>query len=172
MKRINLLKTMFWFMLIFYLFLLITILFIRTGADYRSINLIPFATISEYINVYDGIRTKRVDVNVWGNMLLFIPAGIYFMLFAKNRSAMKVFCAILYISISVEIIQFIFAIGASDIDDVILNTAGGGLGILFYSILHFLFKSQDRVKRFISALSMIVGVPLFFLTITLYYVNR
>ncbi len=34
-----------------------------------------------------------------------------------------------------EIVQFIFAIGASDITDLIGNTIGGIVGILFYRML-------------------------------------
>ena len=43
----------------------------------RSVNLIPFKTISQYTNVYDGIRYNLVDMNVWANILMFMPFGYW-----------------------------------------------------------------------------------------------
>ena len=40
--------------------------------------------------------------------------------------------AIASTSIAIEVLQYVFKRGASDIDDLILNTAGGLIGILIY----------------------------------------
>ena len=60
----------------YFLILLDTVFFFRTGDSMRSVNLIPFKSITQYVNVYDGVRHKLVDMNIWGNVLMFIPFGI------------------------------------------------------------------------------------------------
>ena len=82
--RSKVLNCMFWGMFIFYLFMALDILFLRSGLNNSSINLIPFKSISEGINVYDGIRYKLVSPQVWGNVLMFVPAGVYMMIFNKK----------------------------------------------------------------------------------------
>ncbi len=52
-----------------------------------------------------------------------------------------------FLSLTFEIIQFIFAIGATDITDVITNTVGGFLGLKLYGLSnkHMNQKKLDRV---------------------------
>ncbi|KQL21162.1 VanZ family protein [Cytobacillus solani] len=159
---------LFWTMLIFYLFLLIDLLFLSRGS-YRSVNLIPFETIRSYIHVDDGIRTKWVDVNVWGNILMFVPAGIYLMIF--KRKVIKTFLIICGLSLGAEIIQYLFAIGASDIDDLILNSLGGFIGILIYLVLEKIFKNGHRVRKLITVASALVGIPVLCISILVTIAN-
>jgi len=55
---------------------------------------------------------------------------------------MSIFLVIL-ISLFVEIIQYIFGLGASDIDDVILNCSGGLIGILSYKVLALFVRNDE-----------------------------
>lgn len=57
---------------------------------------------------------------------------------------------------AVEILQYVFKVGATDIDDIILNGLGGFLGIMIYKILHKIFK--DKVGYAIELASLIAGV--------------
>ena len=65
-------------------------------------------------------------------------------------------------SISVEIIQGAFAIGVSDIDDVILNSLGGALGVLGYKFLLFILGDDKRARTAVTILSSIFGLPVIF----------
>ncbi|WP_445669977.1 VanZ family protein [Peribacillus sp. FSL H8-0477] len=71
--------------LLFYLLLLTYTVFI--GRDsIRSVNLIPFHSIKNFIIVDNGIGgTRIIDMNIWGNILMFIPAGIYLILQKHNK---------------------------------------------------------------------------------------
>ncbi|MYL41207.1 VanZ family protein [Virgibacillus salexigens] len=171
-RKIQLSSIMFWAMLLFYVGLLIQLLFMRGDADFRSVNFIPFASINDYIQVDDGIQTRLVDVNVWGNILIFIPAGIYFMLLRKTRSTLGVFLTIIVMSVAVEIIQYTFAIGATDIDDVILNSFGGLLGIILFYLIMLFVKSTEKAKKIVAITSTAIGIPLFILVIILFAFNR
>ena len=84
----------------------------------RQINLIPFSD--------SVIANGRIDFDeIINNVIVFIPVGVYFSLLFRNKSFLKVIGSVLSISLAYETIQFIFAIGASDITDLICNTLGG-----------------------------------------------
>ncbi|WP_299512049.1 VanZ family protein [uncultured Rummeliibacillus sp.] len=150
----------YWIVLLFYLYLLIDTVFFARDAR-RSINLTPFDMIAE----------QGFTLNVWGNILMFIPLGIYFANWMKKFHFWKVLGAIIGTSLGIEVLQYIFKRGASDIDDLLLNTAGGLIGILIYLVLKVIFKSKDRVRVAISIISIVVGFPVILLTIILFVYN-
>ena len=91
------------------------------------INLKPLVYLFDYESKRDML------LNIIGNFAMFIPTGIMTPLIYKHLDSLKKtvltgFC----ISLAIEIIQLPFASRASDIDDLILNTAGclAGYGIL------------------------------------------
>ena len=47
------------------------------------------------------------------------------------------------LSLCFEVLQWIFALGASDITDLITNTIGGILGVVLFFILGKLFKGRE-----------------------------
>lgn len=150
----------YWIVLLFYLYLLIDTVFFARDAR-RSINLTPFDMIAE----------QGFTLNVWGNILMFIPLGIYFSNSMKKFHFWKVLGAVVGTSLGIEVLQYIFKRGASDIDDLLLNTAGGLIGILIYLVLKVIFKSKERVHVAISILSVVVGIPVILLTIILFVYN-
>ncbi|CDN41777.1 MULTISPECIES: VanZ family protein [unclassified Paenibacillus] len=168
----NCVPILLWSMAAVYVLLMAELLFLREGDGLRSFNLIPFHTIQEYMNADGGMRRNAVDVNIWGNILLFVPAGIYAMLIGKSGSIWPRLAAVALLSAGVEAGQYILAAGAADIDDVILNSTGGLIGITIYSVLKLGLRKQERVKLFLSLLSAGVGVPVLILSLVLYAVNR
>lgn len=66
---------------------------------------------------------------------MFIPLGIYVGMFLKKLKWYENIVIIALISLAFEVSQYIFAIGASDITDIITNTAGGSIGIGIYLII-------------------------------------
>lgn len=79
--------------------------------------------------------------NIFGNIILFIPLGIFLpLLSAKYRAFGRVIIFGALCSISIELTQFIlrqFDIYRTvDIDDVILNTLGAILGFVIVSTLY------------------------------------
>ena len=70
-------------------------------------------------------------------MIIFAPLGIYLkMLKTESSKAVKLYFVVSGISLIFETLQFIFGIGASDITDVITNTAGTAAGAGLYCILN------------------------------------
>ncbi|MCR5217581.1 VanZ family protein [Treponema sp.] len=90
-------------------------------------NLIPFVRL---FDVYDGWQ-----LNIIGNIVIFIPVGIVWPLsFKKLNSLPKVCLAGFLYTLLIEISQILSYERCSDVDDMILNTAGVfiGAGIYFF----------------------------------------
>ena len=90
----------------------------------RQVKLVPFAP-----SACDGASApSEVVVNV----LLFIPFGFYLGLLAPAWPWWRKTGAIAGASLAAEVVQYVTAVGSSDVTDLITNTAGGlaGLGLL------------------------------------------
>jgi glycopeptide antibiotics resistance protein len=124
----------------------------------RSINLIPFYSIKEYIFTNSATIKKFAFSNVVGNIVIFTPLGAYLLLFKNNKRVITNLLFIFIVSLFVEIIQGLLGIGASDIDDIILNCLGGLVGILGYKFLLFILRDEKKVRVAITILSAI-GLP-------------
>lgn len=143
-------------------FLLKLLLFSRTPGSERSVNLIPFASIADYLGGPANVR-RFAFANLAGNILVFVPLGAY-LAFLRRRSG--IWSSVLIVagtSAAVEVLQFAFAVGTSDIDDVILNCAGGLLGVLVVVALRRGLRPEG--VRTVIAVASVVAVPvLLFLT--------
>jgi glycopeptide antibiotics resistance protein len=54
-----------------------------------------------------------------------------------------------------EVLQFIFAVGASDITDIINNTLGGIIGFLIFKVIVKLFSNRDKAHKFVNVIAAI-----------------
>ena len=103
----------------------------------RYINWIPF---SEPL-IVDG---KIVFAEMSFNLISFIPLGVCFPLIKTNLSSLRIIGTGFLISLLFECLQYILAIGITDITDLTLNTLGVCVGLLIYQIFIRVFKSQTR----------------------------
>lgn len=94
------------------------------------------------------------------NVLIFIPFGFFMGRFSE-RSFLGKWGAIFLVSLFVEILQYIFGIGATDITDIITNTSGGLMGLLLYHAFQKNERRQDVTSFFFG------GFLLFFTFILL-----
>jgi glycopeptide antibiotics resistance protein len=94
------------------------------------INPIPFVKLRDYSSKRDLL------LNVIGNVTLFIPSGIILpIIYRRLNSFWKVVFAGVMLSFCIEILQLPFSSRATDIDDLILNTAGVMIGYGIYSLV-------------------------------------
>lgn len=92
-------------------------------------NFIPFESIYNYISNYDHFNFNIILHNTIGNILIFIPLGVFFsLLLSKEETLSKAIFFFLSCSFSIEVLQYTLRVGQFDIDDVILNTVGGIAG--------------------------------------------
>lgn len=132
-----------------YIFLIIWIILFKLAISidqlpqFRSINLIPF--------YYPNKTTYQIR-EVLDNLIIFIPFGLYLKTLNID-SKRTVFLGFLF-SFSLELSQYIFCIGASDITDLITNTTGALVGVGIYFLLKKIFK--DKTNKIILTLASIV----------------
>ncbi|OMF38451.1 hypothetical protein BK133_02725 [Paenibacillus sp. FSL H8-0548] len=157
---------LFGFFLISYIFLFLLIflfkyvspldLFSPDRIYIRSVDVIPFYTIYSYLSGALNVPTIIVMTNILGNIILFMPLGVYVQLLKKDKRISISMVIVFLISLLVEIFQFIFGIGATDIDDIILNSLGGLIGILVYKALLLSFKDEEKVRLTIVVTGLIL----------------
>lgn len=124
----------------------------------RSINFIPFYSIKEYIFSNSATVRSFAFANVVGNIVIFTPFGTYLSLFKNDKRVIANLLFIFIVSLFIEIIQGLLGIGASDIDDIILNCLGGLVGIVGYKFLLFILRDGKKVRTAITILSAL-GLP-------------
>jgi glycopeptide antibiotics resistance protein len=110
------------------------------GYRWRSINLIPFKTITFYL--FADINLNIRIENLAGNIIGFMPFGFLLPVLSKRFFKFKtITLATFCLSLTYETIQLLFGFGSFDVDDLILNTLGGMLGYLSIKLIHLIFIS-------------------------------
>ncbi|MDQ0113549.1 VanZ family protein [Paenibacillus harenae] len=128
-----------------YVFIMLHLLLYRdryNGGGY-SYNIVPLHTIKQYIFFRHHMNWSIWFTNIFGNIVLFIPIGIFAPLFrVKYRNPIRLAAfTIVWIAI-IELIQMLAHVGSFDIDDIILNTFGALLGLIFTSIMLFVYRKS------------------------------
>ena len=91
------------------------------------INLLPFVYLTDYPSRREAL------LNLIGNTAMFLPLGIVWpAVYKKLDDHWKVIAAGAGLSLIIELLQLPFFDRVSDIDDLILNTAGFVTGYLIY----------------------------------------
>jgi glycopeptide antibiotics resistance protein len=89
------------------------------------------------------------------NFIVFIPLGLLLGANLRQLSFGWKLMLIFGFSASVEMLQYVFAIGRTDITDVIMNTIGGLLGLALYSLFGK-FVDNKKLDQSISVVLMAV----------------
>ena len=98
---------------------------------------------------------QMVKHHVWGtfiylfvgNIAWFVPLGFFLKFNLKNKWGLVVLYGFL-VSLIIEILQYIWGTGVTEVDDLILNTIGTIFGATIFSMAKRLFR--DRRKGNIS----------------------
>ena len=128
--------------MIIYVLMLFQIVTGQDVVNWSSNNFIPFREIVRY-----KIGSRLFFKNVLGNLIMFVPFGLFASYTLKNNDNTKLvlFLTILA-SVTIECVQL--TIGrVFDVDDIILNTLGGYLGFLIYKTMS---KLKSRAPSFVG----------------------
>lgn len=134
-------KLMSWIVCGIYLVLLIWLILFKFSTNFteldhiRSINVVPFKG-SIMVNKQLGLK------EIIYNIVVFIPLGIYVSILKSEWSVIKKLVLCFCLSLFFEIVQYTFAIGASDITDIIGNTLGGFIGLGVFYLFKKFFKNR------------------------------
>ena len=118
---------------------------IKMMAGHRVVNLIPF--------YYDNEVSMHLS-EVIENLLIFIPFGLYLCMLGMGLGK-SVLTGFIF-SLTMELCQYAFAIGGSDITDIITNTLGTLIGATLYLVLTLIFKNKVKLNKVLNILALIV----------------
>lgn len=118
-----------------FLIYLLSLFYIVSFQDdnYGTFNLIPFKEMFRY-----NITSKLFIKNIIGNILLFMPFGLFVTAYLDVRTVFPTVILTFISSLSVEIVQKVIG-RVFDVDDIILNVFGGFIGAFVYILL-------DRIR--------------------------
>jgi glycopeptide antibiotics resistance protein len=117
----------------------------------RVINLIPF---QGSFDENDNFLLREI----LSNTLIFMPFGVYISMLKGEWTFIKKALPIIGAPLVFEILQYIFAMGRSDITDLLDNTLGGIIGIGIYVLLLRIFGNRAAMIVNILALAVTVYV--------------
>lgn len=107
------------------------------------------------LQLFETIGSTAANAYVVENVLLFLPFGVLWYLCSRRicGRGQLFFClsAAFFLSVFIETLQYVFARGYTQLDDVLMNTLGAGIGWLmawiFRSLLHIRFRRKRREGR-------------------------
>lgn len=128
----------------------------------RSINFIPFKE--------SAIVNGRISFSkIINNAIVFIPVGVFTAMLADNLKFIKMAAVPFGISLFYEITQYIFAVGACDITDLINNTLGGIVGILIFKLRRKVLG--DKAYKVVNIFSIMCVVLIVIMIGALIFLN-
>lgn len=131
----------------------------------RSINLSPFAQPSM-------VNGKTDWTEIIYNALIFLPFGGLLGIACKKTTVLQKLFLLLATSLGLEIAQYILAVGATDITDVIVNVAGGCAGLFIYWLLTKLCKNEIKLDRFLVKSGALLFLTALTFVFVLVFINR
>ena len=140
-----------WVLFLMYLCLLAYFMFFsesfgRTDTDRGyAYNLVPLKEITRYFRYYRTLGMPLFLINIVGNMVVFMPFGFFLPIISRrSRKWYNTVSFGLIFSLILETLQLIFKVGSFDVDDMLLNTVGAGLGFLVYRTVQ---RTRVKMRR-------------------------
>lgn len=118
----------------------------------RSLNLIPFGA--------SVIVNGKLDFDeIVNNAIVFIPVGVYMGMLFPEWSFVRKLCPAAGLSLAYEVLQFILALGATDITDLITNTFGGVIGLLVFAALsEILGERTNKILHILAGICTVLVI--------------
>lgn len=126
--------------LVLYLIFLFSATLYRGDGKTSDYNLMPF----DFLNYITEVNLSTFIAALLISVMLFVPGGAY--LYIKKIKFSYSWQILLSSSLVIELLQFFTKRGSFDIDDLLLNTAGGCLGFLLAKIVHIQITQEKQTK--------------------------
>ena len=157
-KEFNLYKEIFNLFFLIYVLSLFQIVTYEDSSVYISgNNFTPFHEIMRY-----SLGSRLFFKNVIGNIVLFIPYGIFASLYTKIDKFNQALGLVFFASVTVEVTQLLIG-RVFDIDDIILNVCGGLIGYFIYKIINKISTKLPKIFRsniFLNILAILLVMVL------------
>lgn len=124
-----------------YTIFLLYLMFIGFGREQHEANIVRLLPlVSTILFVQNTTSWESIIINLFGNIIMFIPFGFLGWLNGKYFSFKKLIVDFLSALIIVEALQYLTRLGVFDIDDLALNSLGVWIGFQMRKFIdHFQF---------------------------------
>lgn len=137
------LKKLYKILIPFYTLFLLYLMFFGFGRSQYDINIVRLIPMFSTVGfIKETILWKTIFVNIFGNILMFVPFGFLGIVFPKLNNFWLLILDFLFVIILIESLQYFTRLGVFDIDDVILNTVGTAIGFWIYQLFDKKFHSR------------------------------
>ncbi len=117
-------------------------------ANIVQYNFIPFKEIKRFWYNRESLGYLASYMNLFGNILAFIPFGFCVPLMTKYRLGLFMTLFLIFsFSFVVETVQLVTKVGCFDVDDMILNTIGGLIGFIAFWIINGIRRIVFGIKK-------------------------
>lgn len=115
-------------------------LFVLLFVAHRRINNVDYSRYNNTTPLVKLFNFNWANKKYWwlyyleilSNLFVFVPFPVAVAVLFNKLSKFKIFIVVLITPVIVELLQLILRVGVFDIDDIILNAAGGVAGIIIY----------------------------------------
>ena len=112
-----------------YTIFLLYLMFLGFGREQHEANIVRLLPlVSTILFIQNTTSWESIIINLFGNIIMFIPFGFLGWLNAKYFSFKKLIVDFLSVLIIVEALQYLTRLGVFDIDDLALNSLGVWIG--------------------------------------------
>ena len=136
------------YILFVFYFLIFSDWYGRTGVmrEYHY-NLVLFKEINRFWNYREQLGAFATFTNLFGNVVIFLPFGFFMPMASKYRSFWGTAINSFALSLVVETFQLLTKVGCFDVDDLLLNTAGGILGYITFVVCNAIRRHHDTKRK-------------------------
>ena len=132
--------------------------------NYGISNFVPFKEIFRY-----DFGTPKFMKNIVGNIMLFIHYGFIASYLLKNKKFSTITILTIIVSLTIETVQYYIG-RVFDIDDVILNLAGGIIGFLIYVGIDAI-RSKIKIFKNDTVIDILIIIILVLIIIYSFNIN-
>ena len=82
-----------------------------------------------------------------GNIVWFIPLGVYLVWKKPGHTIWRAVLIGFLMSLAIEVSQYVFGVGVSEVDDLVLNTSGTLIGAGLMRIIQLVMKGRWSIDE-------------------------
>ncbi|MBE5882308.1 MAG: VanZ family protein [Lachnospiraceae bacterium] len=172
-RKINFKKFFWWFILVFYLFVVISVTLLSRPGHIGFGNGQIVSSFYSYKEAWVS-ASETAWRNIILNILMFVPLGFWLPVGKKAfRSFWKTYLVGLLLTVGIEVLQLLLSRGIFEVADVFNNTLGTMIGYGVYKVIEYfiLLHKKEKPKLSVvmfSQLPLVLAVAMF-MTIFLTY---
>ena len=111
-------------------------------------NLKLFHEISRYIKYREVVGMEYFLINIVGNVVVFMPFGFFLpVIWERTRHWYVTVILSFSMSLFVETMQLVEKVGSFDVDDLLMNTIGGFVGYIIFTLARGVWERYSGTNR-------------------------